>query len=125
MSMPDEVPILSAENIEIGPYQSTSSCGCLMFHFRRTFKKDPFHEPDRSAIGRALIRSHQELRTGVDSSDRMGGPRWATYSTDACKVTKSLMARVWNRAMALLGYTVNNPECVRGKLKPVKASRRK
>jgi hypothetical protein len=33
-----------------------------------------------------------------------------TSFNDHPKVTKTLIAKVWNRAMALLGYTEGNPE---------------
>lgn len=91
---PKEVPILTARNMHKGSFshQSRDDCHCLF-----TWSMNVF--PVASSV-RQMIRKTIRRKSIVSFND---DPR----------NSKSTLARVWNRAMAKLGYVVGNPEAKR------------
>lgn len=117
---PKTVPVLSESQMDIGPYNSAPGCGCLAFWNDDTF---PFgrYSAEANQIRLALVEAHDQLDTVVANDPRRAGIDFVTCWSDEELISKSLLARVWNRAVAILGYVVNNPECTpAGRLKPVK-----
>lgn len=124
--MPSEVPILDARDMCIGPIVA-GRCGCLVHWCQAVFgESSKYRIPDVSS---ALVGAHLQLKTGVvtNQARRFGAEPYATFIEHEGKVSRATAARVWNRAMASLGYIydddgkVINPECTRsGKLRPVK-----
>lgn len=115
--MPDDVPILDARHMCIGPSRS-GSCGCLLHYAWSVF--------DWGGVTTdALLRAHDDLETGVpEANERIWGERLPETGRSV-RTTRALAARVWNRAMAYLGYVVGNPECTkRGTLRKVRKAKR-
>lgn len=90
---PEEVPILSANHMCKGDW-TKGSRHCLAEWNDRVF-------PDH--CGQVRLKIHEVIKeVGVSKTMPV------TSFNDNHPV--ALNARVWNRAMYLLGYTVNNPE---------------
>lgn len=106
---PDEVSVLSEQDMCVGPLHEMRDgrdCGCLWYWAGREL-------PTTLRVDAAMQKAHSDLGTGL----------WfKTFPYDEARgITRAIVARVWNRAIAYLGYVVGNPECDKnGKLKPVK-----
>ena len=112
---PDEVPVLEASDLCIVEYDG-KGCGCLLKHATETFC--PISKGGWERLDEAMLAAHNTLGTGTPS--RNDGD-WITTFADKGLISRETAARVWNLAMAKLGYVVGNPECDRrGRLKPVK-----
>lgn len=117
---PETVPILTAEDMCIVPLER-GKCGCLSEWMSRCFDDVMWNSNDDESLTVAMIEAHNQLGTHVPKMNALN-ETYFTYQTNRfAKTTRVLAARVWNRAMAILGYVVNNPECTKsGKLKPVR-----
>lgn len=94
---PNEIQLLEARDIHKGSLSSKDGKRhCLMGWTDQSFIQIQFRVND---IIEEVI--NQELGFRCDYISRFN---------DSRKISKSLIARVWNRAMYLLGYTVGNPE---------------
>jgi hypothetical protein len=95
---PAEVPILTANDMCKGDYVKGVRC-CLLGRLDEVFKSesaDIFEEARRQiqmTLGEELDCGHFTCVISFNDSHPL-----------------TLNARVWNRAMYRLGYTVNNPE---------------
>ena len=123
MKWPNEVPVLGHENFCRGAFESGRN-RCMTGWAHEVFAGDPIPtmpsciEVDKK-IEPVIVHSLRELKASRLDEDYeyVGIPAY----NDNPRNPKALLARAWNRAMARLGYTVDNPECFRnGKLKPVK-----
>lgn len=94
---PKEVPVLTAKDMAIGNEESCRGKDeptCLALWTTRVFGVGDAYEKAEAAICSAagINRTNQEIFDYNDSHSRRHN------------------ARVWNRAMARLGYVVGNPE---------------
>lgn len=89
---PDEVPVLSSRHMTRGYVAGDRRCLIA-------WTGDVF---DCTTFGRVDV--------ALESACRDSGV--ALHAATGCgrEVSLALMARIWNRAMAKLGYVVNNPE---------------
>lgn len=116
MKWPESVPVLGEGNMCIGPFKK-GECGCLAFWCKETFGESA--KDDIPKVSDALVKAHKALGSGVEIFPSAVEP-YSTHHIDEDRTTRGMVARVWNRAMAYLGYRVGNPECDRkGNLKPV------
>ena len=111
MSMPKEWPILEADDFCRGTYEMGDQ-RCLIgwwTHAGGVWGDSRFY---------ALCASTSKQLGAVAVGDNY---RFPPAINDHAGNPKSLLARIWNRVGAKLGYRVGNPECTRsGKLRPVK-----
>lgn len=98
---PKEVPILEADDFCRDQFVDRSGRACLSWRVATTFSH---HHYD--AVVHQLFRAAEML--GATGSY----PSLVAYNDNRAN-PKSLVARIWNRAMAKLGYTVGNPEAKR------------
>ena len=92
---PEEAPILEGKDMVRYRYNSDDGKkSCLMGHVRNTFKYRFRYQVEKSIMD---VISEVRFATSI-----------VAFNDDYS--TKELAARVWNKAMANLGYTVNNPE---------------
>lgn len=120
MALPKEWPVLTAKNMEIGPYHSAPDCGCLQYWEAVALGgADPTFGPDESPVVRRVDRilcDAAEILTGQRFhttlfGERVRGDDPLTREVPARRhLTRPLLARVWNLAGALLGYVRGNPE---------------
>lgn len=112
---PETVPVLEAGDICRGASRDGERC-CLL-----QWRVDVFGSvcstkcqvPQQASL--LIIRAAIEL--GASGIPHLGG---IVEINDSPSNDSALLARIWNRAMARLGYVVNNPECTRsGKLKAI------
>lgn len=105
---PKTVPILGAGNIHKGALSDGKGRYCMVGWLDEVFGVHGFYDCDdllqitdrkKRAEG-AVMESLSEVSRSVNIVTFNDNPR----------VKKSKIAKVWNRAMALLGYVVGNPE---------------
>ena len=106
---PETVPILEASDICKGSYTQGEQ-HCLSGWVSLAFNGDP---------------QFKAYRTVITAADEMGlnPDKYCNIPSinDHEAISEEMLARVWNRARAKLGYVIDNPECTpTGKLNPVK-----
>lgn len=122
--LPKEVPVLGPQDIFIGGYSNSRHTKfCLLGHVNKLVTGDP--NLDVCVAGQRIARETFANAIVKASEHFLGAPVCSdcfysidVINDDVCpKVTRklglpanSLHARIWNLGMALLGYTVNNPE---------------
>lgn len=106
--MPDGWPILYARDInQNGEYyewvplteKQNKNCGCLLGWTHNMTKSEHTDNRIKTAIRKAI-------RETLPANSKAGFVNIAEWSDGA---KKAKVARVWNRAGALLGYTEGNP----------------
>lgn len=113
MKWPEDVPILEADDFIRGQLfagQRACSVGWAI----KTFS------PMDYDIDRNVYSKLTETAKEMDAEFSSG---YGVYSfNDDPRNSKQLLARIWNRAMAKLGYVVGNPEakCLRDKKQPAR-----
>lgn len=121
---PDEVPVLDESMLRRGTAEVYEGKCCLIGHLASCGMADEKTYAVNRRVEDVLVSSLKEVGAlTFDArwqSDLSYG--WRIWKSNDCDSNGlSLLARAFNRAMAKLGYVVNNPECDRhGKLKPVK-----
>ncbi len=113
--MPEEVPILSARHMHKGNYNhpTKKDCHCLAGWLRVVFV-----EMTHPSVDFPFLIAQRSI---VDARAEAGFPNTPIVDlNDLCGLTKSELARIWNRAMYLIDYTEGNPES-----KPLPNMRRK
>ena len=94
---PEEVPILTAQDIHKGSLHSRDGCRhCLLGWLIEAF---PIYTLDEAVVRR---RAQETVETEI-------GTAFIAKHNDSRSVSKEQLAREWNAAMARLGYTVGNP----------------
>ena len=101
---PDEVPVLVAGDIHKGWFNGPGDTHCLAGWWREICD-EPSDSYSPSDVDEAIVEAAREL--GAREADYKWGQS-VSYINDGNP--KPLVARIWNRAMAKLGYVVNNPE---------------
>lgn len=103
---PKEVPILAASDICRGQLDGPKGTHCLVGWAITTFgAKDTINTP-LSAASDAIAKAIAQVKpTDLPRRD-FAGPRDIAGFNDSSYVSKALIARAWNLAMAKLGYTV-------------------
>ena len=106
--MSEVVTVLTPEMVCIGPLRINAQCGCLV-HWRRAdrgFGMENFCEVDILCrmIGRAATGPREERDKQFAASLRQRLNIKRKLSAKAC------LAIARNRATAIMGYVVNNPE---------------
>ncbi len=99
---PKTVPILETKDMCKGRYNDGNKC-CLVGHSNK------FVLENRKEIQKSLKKVIKEELGNSFGTDNYLAANIVLFN-DNKKNTKPLLARVWNRAMFLLGYTVGNPE---------------
>lgn len=109
---PDEVPVLTAQDIIRGNYDNglpePYCCRCLRGHAAYVFagKKQPPLLSDSRAL---VVRQVEALLT--DTAEKMGlhhASRYIPRFNDDRRNSKARLARCWNITMHRLGYDVEN-----------------
>lgn len=114
---PKEVPILEARNIKFDtPIGVKEDCRCLVAWIDSVVPYEGIIRMDlcevafkrRTAMCKALVAS---IRTIPKFKNYRGHDTWClvNFNDKLCR-DKKIIARVWNRAMALLGYVEGNPQ---------------
>jgi len=91
MKWPTEVPVLTARDICRGKFANTKGRRCLSGWCREVF-------------------SGSTLYHAAETSLRAETNKPITWYNDDARNSKAAIARAWNRAMARLGYVIDNPE---------------
>jgi hypothetical protein len=98
---PAEVPVLTARDIHRGALDGPNQTHCLIGWCSQSFDDFDVWDTAREKI-----------------AGRIGdGRAWISDFNDDPATTKAEIARVWNLAMADLGYTEGNPEAPKAKVK--------
>lgn len=100
MNMPTEVPILSARDFCRGSY-GIDGVHCLGGWRMTIFRAE--------AGEQVVVSASNAIHRAIKETGRTYYGRIPLFN-DNPKHPKTLLARVWNRAMYLLGYTEGNPE---------------
>lgn len=106
---PDEVPVLEASDICQGPFQ-LGECRCTVAWAVDAFgiSGDLLRFDGHAKVIRKLCDSAAELHAAEAGAARRH--QAAYIYSDCLENSTALVARVWNRAMAKLGYVRGNPE---------------
>lgn len=96
---PEEVPVLTARDIHKGGFDGPRGSHCLVGWLDEVFP----------CWGEQQMRPYRAIRKQLPKL-RGGSHMLPSVWNDSPNVTKTEIARVWNTAMAQLGYTEGNPE---------------
>ena len=121
MGLPKEWPVLTAKNMEIGPYCSDlGDCGCLQY-WEATVTNDKGQRVDDALCDAAETLAGQRFHTTLfDEKVRVPGEGDVPARRN---LTRHLLARIWNLAGAILGYVKVNPEAKTAAKLPKKKKR--
>jgi hypothetical protein len=109
---PKEVPILEGRDFCIGTL-SAGERHCLLGWAREVFDDPRIRLKANDAVFEAMHKVRPDFK-----SFRYG--QEIAEFNDVPGQSKRILATVWNRAMAKLGYVMRNSECTRtGKLTPL------
>jgi hypothetical protein len=97
---PAEVPVLTAKDIHRGDLDGPRGTHCLLGWGLETFHDESARHEARRAMKQHIETVYSSVGVFNDDADN----------------PKTEIARVWNRAMADLGYTEGNPEAPKAKV---------
>jgi hypothetical protein len=111
---PLEVPVLSAADMTTRYHQQINGQCCLLGHAQNVFLPD-YDKPDGHAYEgdfqeRGFGRVMSALITAAERGGVMGSGTSVWFLNDERCADDQMRADVWNKAMAILGYTEGNPE---------------
>ena len=119
---PEKMPVLEGRNCCRGMLNGDNDTHCLYGWFLET-TRFYWHWGEKNAyvalFTNAIIASAEDVKaTSI-------GLCAVSSINDDNRNSLAMLARIWNRAIAKLGYVVGNPECDKnGNLKPVKNRKR-
>lgn len=117
LKWPEEAFLVTAEDMQkVGNGLSKDGPCCLYGYVNVFISGDPRPYSSKDSTGERAIR--MKLKKAIEKAiTQLQGTAplssgWSTIVTfnDSPDVPLALVARVWNRAMAILGYVVGNPE---------------
>lgn len=126
---PETVPVLERRDFTKGILHNNKGQSCLLGQCEEAFPGNPFDDPyvddiRVSTCGRKVISLiKEEIEKLKEHNKSVPGTTEFVYSSshwkngvsisgfnDSPLVPKTILARLWNRVMAKMGYTEGNPE---------------